>query len=282
MSGKQAKKKRAVANKTTKAAKGLAAPQKPELALPTPTLQLDLACGQNCKEGFEGVDVPGIRAYLDGEIERLRTKPERTGAELTQLAHLEKHRPRIKHELDLTKFPWPWADNSVIELHSSHFLEHLPDIYVDAKGNEVPMGTPGAKDLFFAFFDECWRVMAPGAWMTIVVPCLRNNRAFQDPTHRRFYPAESFFYLFKEFRVVNHLDHYNVKCDFIGNIDPTVMMEMNARAPEVQHRMMNENWNAIVDWAVRLKAVKPGPQLAVQPPEPGRTLPTMAQSASAQ
>jgi len=274
MSGKQAKKhRRAVAAKITKKPSGLAATQKPELALPTPTLRLDLACGQNCKDGFEGVDVPGIRAYLDGEIAALRTKPDRTGEELTRLAELEKSRARVKHELNLGKFPWPWADNSVIEIHSSHFVEHLPDIFVDAEGNEVPWGTPGAKDLFFAFFDECWRVMAPGAWMTVVVPCLRNNRAFQDPTHRRFYPAESFFYLFKKFRDINRLDHYNVRCDFDGKIDPTVMTDMNARAAEVQQRMFNESWNSIVDWVVRIKAVKPGPQLAAPPPEPGLVLP---------
>jgi len=271
MSGKQAKKQRRdLAAKTVK--KSPAAP-KPQLARPAPKLKLDLACGQSCKEGFEGVDIPGIGVYLDGEIARLRDKPDRTGEELTQLAALEKARKSIKHEVNLTRFPWPWADSSVVELNCSHFVEHLPMIYVDASGNEVSCGTPGAKDLFFAFFDECHRILAPGAWMSVVVPCLRNNRAFQDPTHRRFYPAEAFFYLFKKFRDVNKLDHYNVRCDFDGKIDPTVMTDMNARAAEVQQRMFNESWNAIVDWVVRLKAVKPD---MLDLPEPGLALPAPA------
>ncbi len=28
---------------------------------------------------------------------------------------------------DLSQFPWPWADNSVDEVFSSHFLEHVQD-----------------------------------------------------------------------------------------------------------------------------------------------------------
>lgn len=276
MSGKQSKKKRHdLAAKTAREPKVPA--QKPVLALAAPTLRLDLACGQSCKDGFDGVDVPGIGAHLANEIAALRAKPERTGEEDTRIAQLEKAKKAVKHEVDLTKFPWPWADNSVIELYSSHFVEHLPMIYVDACGNEVPMGTPGSKDLFFAFFDECHRILAPGAWMTIVVPCVRNNRAFQDPTHRRFYPAEAFYYLFKNFRTVNRLDHYNVRCDFDGRIDSTVQLEMNARAPEVQQRMMNESWNAIIDWVVRLKTIKSGPQLASPPSEPTLNLPAPQQ-----
>jgi hypothetical protein len=256
MSGKQAKKKRReVAAKTTRKP-AIAGVKKLELARPTPTLKLDLACGQSCKPGFDGVDAPGIWTYLDEQIAIFRDKPDRTEEELKRLVDLEKARKTIKYEVNLMKFPWPWADGSVVELHSSHFVEHLPMIYVDAEGNEVPCGTPGAKDLFFAFFDECYRILAPGAWITIVVPCLRNNRAFQDPTHRRFYPAEAFFYLFKKFREVNHLDHYNVKCDFDGKIDHTVMTDMNARSTEVQQRMFNELWNTIVDWVVRIKAIK--------------------------
>lgn len=269
MSGKQSKKTQRAASKTSKTSTA----QKPKLALPTPKLRLDLACGQNCKEGFDGVDAPGIWAHLDAGIAAIRALPERTAEDNARLAELEKSRNSVKHEVNLMRFPWPWPDSSVIELHSSHFVEHLPMIYVDAEGNEVSCGTPGARDLFFAFFDECYRVLAPGAWITVVVPCLRNNRAFQDPTHRRFYPAESFFYLFKDFRMVNRLDHYNVRCDFGGKIDPTVLVDMNVRAPEVQQRMFNESWNAIVDWVVRIQAKKSGPQLASPPIEPGLALP---------
>lgn len=55
-------------------------------------LKLDLGCGANCKDGFEGVDLYN-------------------GA---------------KHHLDLRKFPWKWKSGSVEEIHCSHFLEHVP------------------------------------------------------------------------------------------------------------------------------------------------------------
>jgi len=29
---------------------------------------------------------------------------------------------------DLSKFPWPWEENSVDEVYSSHFLEHVQDL----------------------------------------------------------------------------------------------------------------------------------------------------------
>jgi hypothetical protein len=274
MSGKQSKKRRKLAAKTTrKPIDG----KKPELARPTPTLKLDLACGQNCKVGFDGVDRPGIGVYLDAQIAQLRDKLDRTEEEQKRLTEYEKARKSVKHEVNLMRFPWPWADGSVVELHCSHFVEHLSAIEVDEHGNAVPVGTPGARDLFFAFFDECHRILAPGAWMTVVVPCLRNNRAFQDPTHRRFYPAEAFFYLFKKFREVNHLDHYNVKCDFDGKIDHTVMTDMNARSADVQQRMFNESWNTIVDWVVRLKAIKPD---MLDLPEPSLAVPTQGAPAS--
>ena len=54
-------------------------------------LKLDLACGQNKREGFTGVDI------FDG-------------ADI---------------KWDLTRFPWPWGDGGCEELHASHFLEHL-------------------------------------------------------------------------------------------------------------------------------------------------------------
>ena len=58
-----------------------------------PILKLDLACGQNKREGFTGVDI-------------------------SPLCH-----PDIVHDLRVT--PWPWTDGSVAEVHSSHFFEHL-------------------------------------------------------------------------------------------------------------------------------------------------------------
>jgi predicted SAM-dependent methyltransferase len=54
-------------------------------------IKYDLACGQNVREGFIGVDIadlPGV------------------------------------HSVDLRR-SWPWNDGTVDELHCSHFIEHL-------------------------------------------------------------------------------------------------------------------------------------------------------------
>lgn len=56
-------------------------------------LRLDLGCGPNPREGFEGVDIRQFNGVVD-------------------------------HVLDLTK-KWPWKKNSVEEAHTSHFVEHL-------------------------------------------------------------------------------------------------------------------------------------------------------------
>jgi len=194
---------------------------------PAKELRLDLACGQSPREGFEGVDLW----------------------------------PGAKHQVNLMNFPWPWADDSVDELHCSHFVEHLPMVYVTSKGDQVPVPTgPEDKDLFFAFFDECWRILRPGGLMTVIVPALRSNRAFQDPTHRRFIPAESFLYLHRGWRELNRLDHYSIRSDFRGSssdappeVQGQVPIEEGLRSIEVQMVRSQTLWNVVADWVAKLK-----------------------------
>lgn len=201
---------------------------------PPPLLKLDLASGQSPREGFEGVDL------WDG----------------------------AKHKVDLLKFPWPWADNSVEELHCSHFIEHIPAREVESRdlAGTVERGTKMevlsshkdylGQDMFLAFFDECYRVLRPGGVMTVLCPCGRSNRAFQDPTHRRFIVSETFLYLNADWRKANKLDHYRVKCNFGFTCDPIVSVDMTLLHPEAQYRRFNEGWNTILDWSVKLTSGK--------------------------
>jgi len=235
-------------------AQGLVAPTK--LVDPPDVIRLDLACGQNCREGFQGVDLPGTGAHIDAQLAELRAKSGRTVDDDKLLLDLEKAKVSLKHEFNLLRFPWPWQDSSVTEIHCSHFIEHIPTEFVDEHGNYVPCGTPGSKDLFFKFFDEVYRILKPGGLAQIITPNARNNRAFQDPTHRRFIVAETFFYLFSNFRKINKLDHYNVVCDFDGNVGHTVDNEFNVRDPEVQQRQLKYDWNVVHDWVVTLKSNK--------------------------
>lgn len=184
------------------------------------TRKLDLACGQSPREGFEGVDIW-------------------QGA---------------KHVVDLLRFPWPFEDNSVAELHCSHFCEHIPMINVDPSGSPV---THGGQDLFLRFMDECYRILVPGGWMRVIVPSGRSNRAFQDPTHRRFFVETSFAYLAADWRLANKLDHYVVGCDFGINVQTTVDSVLNAKAPDIAQREMQNYWNSTVDFHAIMQAIKP-------------------------
>lgn len=176
----------------------------------TELVRLDLACGATPREGFKGVDLFAA------------------GAE----------------KVDLLRTPWPWADNSIDELHCSHFLEH------------VPMEMRGERDLLCALMDEAWRVLKHGAMFTVIVPNARSNRAFQDPTHRRFFVAETFLYFNKPWRDSTGLSHYLGTCNFDVQVDPIIPVELTTLHPEAQARRFNGEWNTVLDWQARLKAIK--------------------------
>ena len=64
-------------------------------------IKIDIACGQNKREGFTGIDIvnkPGVD---------------------------------IVHDLNI--YPWPIEDSSVDEVHCSHYIEHIPH---DAKNDD--------------------------------------------------------------------------------------------------------------------------------------------------
>jgi predicted SAM-dependent methyltransferase len=199
--------------------------------------RLDLACGQVPIDGFEGVDIW----------------------------------PGAKHVVNLMEYPWPFADGSCAELYSSHFVEHIPMIYVDDSGKEVPMGTPGARDALFRFFDECWRVLEMGGTMKVIVPNARSNRGFMDPTHRRFFVGETFLYVVDEWRKMNKLDHYNVKCNFKTDVVHSYDSSLNLKTPEVLAEWFNTRWNLILDWHATLTKIPEG-ALASAPPTPAITM----------
>lgn len=71
--------------------------------------------------------------------------------------------------VDLERFPWPWADDSVAEVQMIHVLEHL-----------------GAQaDTYLGILCELWRICRHGARVRIVVPHPRHDSYLNDPTHVR-------------------------------------------------------------------------------------------------
>lgn len=195
-------------------------------------LKLDLGCGQTPREGYTGVDK---FAKQDGI-----------------------------QNVDLFRFPWPWADNSVDALFCSHFIEHIPM----ANWIEVTAEEPGrhdlieGTDLLIRFFNECYRILKPGAPFELVWPALKSTRAFMDPTHRRFIPMETLsLYLSRDWRQVNKLDHYlGATCNLVpkngqytfAEKDPTGQPN-SIKTDLVKAKQYVEDWDYMQDCLVTLE-----------------------------
>lgn len=146
-------------------------------------IKLDIACGQRKQEGFTGLDIAPC-AGVD-----------------------------IVHNLSI--YPWPVASESVTEAFCSHYIEHIPQGYWNP-GNKysIEMKDHKSVDPLCKFFEELHRILAPGGKCTIIAPYYNNQRCWQDPTHRRAICDATFFYVSKQWRAANGLDHYGMNCDF--------------------------------------------------------------------
>jgi len=69
---------------------------------------------------------------------------------------------------------WPFDDDSVGVLRAYHLIEHLPN----------PIH----------FFNEAYRVLAPGGLLLLEVPSMDGPGGVSDPTHRSFFNRRSFEY----------------------------------------------------------------------------------------
>lgn len=128
-------------------------------------MKLDLGCGLRKKAGFVGVD------------------------------HSAECNPDVVHDLRIV--PWPFDDDSVDEVHCSHFLEHLD----------------GAQRI--AFMQELHRVLKPNARATIITPYWSSVGAVQDPTHQWPPIAEqSYLYFNAAARREMGMAHYEIRTNF--------------------------------------------------------------------
>jgi len=176
-------------------------------------VKLDLACGQTPREGFTGVDLYG--------------------------------EPDVR--VDLLRFPWPWEDDSVDELFSSHFVEHIPHWrpwFDDVDGLHL-------------FMDECWRILKPGGTLQIVHPYGQSSRALQDPTHERYLVAETWWYYSRAWREMAKLDHYQIKANFSEpNIANGFLGDWENRSDPARQEAAAWYWNVVSDLVVTLEAIK--------------------------
>lgn len=75
---------------------------------------------------------------------------------------------------DLSKFPWPFADNCATRIYLSHLIEHQPDI--------------------LRVMAEVRRIAAPGAEVLITTPHYSSRDSYTDPTHLHHLGIHSFDY----------------------------------------------------------------------------------------
>jgi len=162
----------------------MAKAQRKAKAEPAALLKLDLGCGKNPREGFTGVDSRNFGQPITADLRK----------------------------------KWPWADNSVAEVHCSHFVEHLT----------------AAERVHFV--NELYRILVPEGKAKIVAPHWNSPRAFGDLTHQ--WPPVSewwFLYVNKGWREVNapHSD-YNPEVNFEVAYAPILRADIAQRNQEYQ------------------------------------------------
>ena len=205
-------------------------------------MKLDLGSGLQPAEGFEGVD----------------------------------RMPGTHHTLELgTGLPWPWADDSIEALRSSHFIEHVQacDVFVTdyarARAVDHQGDPPGSwVDALVHFFNEAFRVVVPGGSFELIWPAAQGSRAFQDPTHRRFIPSDQLQYWNREFRRVMRLEFLGATCNWVvesiaaQNLQPERFEQIMGALPAEQAqtecaRIVRGEMNVLGDYRAMLRAVKP-------------------------
>jgi SAM-dependent methyltransferase len=198
------------------------------IAIEQKIIKLDIGCGKNKKEGFLGIDqyqMEGVDIVLN-----------------------------VVGKNKQGKFiPWTFDDNSIDEIFTSHFVEHLDcDIHNPERVH---------------FFNEAFRILKPGSKMTVITPHWASNRAYGDFTHANKPVSEMFYYyLKKEWRDTQapHTDKkWNPKgysCNFDATWGYSYPPELNARSQEYVQFALNNYKEAILDLhATLVKPVTPEP-----------------------
>lgn len=187
-------------------------------------MKLDLGCGKNKKgpewTGVDQINFPGVDLVMN----------------LAGRVHSKPCEKRMEEEggctcpRDRNVFaPWPWADDSVDEAFSSHFIEHL---------------TPSERK---HFVEELWRVMKPGATAQIVVPYAFSERAYGDLTHQ-WPPLVGFWFLYLDANwCAANSAHHTYKANFSIGWGHNLRDDLKARNPEYQQEALGKELNSSMD-----------------------------------
>jgi SAM-dependent methyltransferase len=150
---------------------------------------------------------------------------------------------------DLNCFPYPFAADSIDEIHINHVLEHIPDV--------------------IATMEELWRISRPGAKLHIRVPHFTGILAWKDPTHRRSFTSESFgyfgengysYYTHAKFQVMSIRLQYSTQpknSRWIAHVLARPIQWLLDRHPTFGERHLAYLVGGIDEIQATLKAIKP-------------------------
>jgi SAM-dependent methyltransferase len=170
-------------------------------------VKLDIGCGPNPKEGYIGCDIIPFNENI---------KVFHAGREV-----------------------WPFENDSVDEVHASHFLEHLTNL------NEAWERTH--------FFNEAFRVLKKGGKLELIFPHWASNRYYGDPTHKEPFSEMGFYYLDVNWRK-QQAPHSDIEfnkngysCDFSCTWGYSMRQDLLSRNQEYQQYAMSNFKEAIND-----------------------------------
>lgn len=201
---------------------------------------LDLGCGQRPLEGFTGLDYkPTSENVQQCDLFSFPWRIGHSKCRVTYYSYTAGYNTTTT-ESGHTCATIP--DSSVDVVYSSHFVEHVPD--------------------WEAFWAELYRVMKHGGRVVMMHPYGNSNRAHQDPTHKQFITEERYFYLDRDWRIANKIDHDHPDVDFKAEYEPWRMWhpDIEGLSDEAREWHRNHSWNAITDLVVFFKVNKPQEQ----------------------
>lgn len=186
--------------------------------------------------------------------------------------------------------PWPFENDSVEELFSSHFIEHIPAVDVPVwvqivmapdlelrnlsrESYQISSGylwrkSDRTRDALVHFFEEAYRVAKPGALFTLVWPSIMNRAAYRDPTHRRFIDIGLVSYLSQEGRQRLGVEPYDIRCNWVGTATDILSREAaDGQDLEELRRRAKKHWGVAEESMMRVIASKPGCEISVEEAE---------------
>lgn len=143
----------------------------------------------------------------------------------------------VDQQRDLKQYPWPWDNEAVGDIICNYYLSFLD-------GPERVL-----------FIEECWRVLKPGANVTIKAPHWMSMRAVSDPFYKWPPICETSFLVFnKAFREANKHQYYPISCDFdfAANYGYAVDPQIASRNDEYKQYAVKHLNNAVLDITITL------------------------------